>query len=249
MRRAFLTARWSHLCILTWEAAPELLLPHLPAGLDLDRRDGRCYASVVAFHFLDTRVFGLRWPGHRDFPEWNLRFYAREGPRRGVVFVRELVPRRWIAWAARAFYNEPYSTAAFRSDVREHAGALVVEHRVNFQGREHRLSVTAGLAPYLPREDSFEHWVKEHQWGFGRDRSEHLLRYEVRHPVWPLYPVLDFDLKTDFAQLYGAAWEPLGRRPPDSVVLAQGSEVSVWPAERDCRASASPARGDSPSRR
>ena len=39
---------------------------------------------------------------HRDFEEVNLRFYVRaktsDGWRRGVVFIRELVPRFAIAW-------------------------------------------------------------------------------------------------------------------------------------------------------
>jgi uncharacterized protein YqjF (DUF2071 family) len=54
--------------------------------------------SVVGFRFLDTRVLGVRVPWHSHFDEVNLRFYVRrrlpDGElRRGVVFVRELVPR------------------------------------------------------------------------------------------------------------------------------------------------------------
>ena len=30
--------------------------------------------------------------------------------RRGVVFLRELTPRRMVEWVARAVYNEPYAT-------------------------------------------------------------------------------------------------------------------------------------------
>jgi hypothetical protein len=37
--------------------------------------------------------------------------------RRGVTFVRELVPRRAIAAIARLAYNEPYSVARMRSTV------------------------------------------------------------------------------------------------------------------------------------
>src|SRR6266568_5120078 len=48
VRRPFLTARWSNLAILTWEVPPALLEPHLPAGLELDRRDGAAFASLVA---------------------------------------------------------------------------------------------------------------------------------------------------------------------------------------------------------
>src|SRR5437870_9067010 len=99
VRRPFLTARWSNLAILTWEVPPALLEPHLPAGLELDRRDGAAFASLVAFDFLDTRVLGIPWPG---FPEVNLRFYVRLRAQRGVVFIREFVPQAIVAWLARA---------------------------------------------------------------------------------------------------------------------------------------------------
>lgn len=92
---AFLTARWSNLCLLTYAVPPELLEPRLPRRLSLDMREGRAFVSLVAFDFLETRVLEVPWPGYRVFPEINLRFYARDGEERGVVFIREFVPRRW----------------------------------------------------------------------------------------------------------------------------------------------------------
>src|SRR5262249_58326885 len=91
--------------------------PALPPGLELDRRDGRAFASLVAFDFLDTRVLGVPWPGYRNFPEVNLRFYVRRGGERGVVFVREFVPARLVAWLARQIYNEPYTALRMSSTV------------------------------------------------------------------------------------------------------------------------------------
>lgn len=229
MARPFLTARWSNLCILSWPVAPELLRPHLPDGLELDRREGRCWASVVAFQFHDTRVYGVPWPWHRDFPECNLRFYVREGERRGVVFVRELVPRPIIAWIARWRYHEPYATARFHSALRRDSGVIEASHRIRWRGCEHRIAVRGRLEPFLPAEDSFEHWIKEHSWGYGRGRGGRLLRYEVRHPVWQVHPVTHWDLELDWGALYGPEWAALTGRAPESVVLAVGSEVSVGP--------------------
>src|SRR5215468_781631 len=96
--RPFLTARWTNLFLATYAVPDDLLRPHLPPGLELDRRDGRAFASLVAFDFLDTRVLGVPWPGYRNFPEVNLRFYVRHGEQRGVVFVREFVPLRLVAF-------------------------------------------------------------------------------------------------------------------------------------------------------
>src|SRR5258706_7301960 len=124
----FLTAGWSNLCLLTYAVPPALLEPRLPRGLSLDLRDGQAFVSLVAFDFLDTRVLGVSWPGYRDFPEINLRYYVRHGAERGVVFIREFVPRRAVAFLARAVYGEPYLAAPMKSRVTQDDDRIAVEH-------------------------------------------------------------------------------------------------------------------------
>lgn len=113
-RPVFLAARWHHLVLVNYAIDPDLLTPFLPAGVELDRHDGQCFASLVAFCFEKTSAFGwIPALGHRDFEEVNLRFYVvRHEPsgeiRRGVVFINEIVPKPLLAWTARTFYSEPY---------------------------------------------------------------------------------------------------------------------------------------------
>ena len=110
--KPFLTARWHALAMLNYAVDPAVLAPYVPRGTELDGFGGSTPMSIVAFRFLDTRVRGVAIPFHRDFDEMNLRFYVRrkgpEGWRRGVVFIKEVVPRRAIAWIARLVYNENY---------------------------------------------------------------------------------------------------------------------------------------------
>lgn len=228
-RWSFLTAEWRHLCLFTYAVSPERLTPHLPPGLTLDTLDGEAFVSLVAFDFLKTRVLGVPWPGYRNFPEINLRFYVREGERRGVAFVRELVPRRLIAWIARALYNEPYAYAPMRSEVRHQPDRLEVEHTLIAGGQPQRLSISAAPEAHVPAESSREHFFKEHSWGYGRSRRGALLRYEVRHPVWSIYPVLSHQLAWDFGAVYGPEWADLATLEPRSVILASGSPIRVSP--------------------
>lgn len=232
IRRPFLTARWSNLAILTYETPPALLEPHLPAGLALDTRGGTAFASLVVFDFLDTRILGVPWPGFRDFPELNLRFYVKQGSRRGVVFIREFVPRVLVSWLARALYHEPYLVAPIDSRVDEGAAAVTTVRRLHWHGRDHRIEVTGDRPAFRPAEDSDEHFFKEHHWGFGRDRRGRTLAYEVKHPVWETYSVRSWSLDLDWASVYGPAWERLSHEKPASVVLAAGSPVSVFPRGR-----------------
>src|SRR5260370_27968444 len=111
-RRPFLSAEWRNLVMLNYEVDPTVLQPLVPKGTELDVWDGHSFLSLVGFLFLRTRVFGVPIPFHRNFEEVNLRFYVRrktgEGWRRGVVFVKEFVPRTAIALVARRLYNENY---------------------------------------------------------------------------------------------------------------------------------------------
>ena len=104
-QNVFLTAEWKHLAMLNYEVEPSLLARHVPNGTELDLWSGKALVSVVGFEFLKTRVFGIPIPLHRDFEEVNLRFYVRrraeDGWRRGVVFIKEIVPRVAIAFVAR----------------------------------------------------------------------------------------------------------------------------------------------------
>src|SRR5262245_33548666 len=112
--------------MLNYVVDPRLIAPLVPAETEIDFENGETFLSVVGFLFLDTRLLGLPIPLHRDFEEVNLRFYVRrksaDAWRRGVVFIRELVPRRAIALVARAFYGENYVAFPMKHEV-EHIAA------------------------------------------------------------------------------------------------------------------------------
>jgi uncharacterized protein YqjF (DUF2071 family) len=105
-RGVFLSAEWRNLLMLNYEVDPELLRVYVPVGTEIDSFAGKTYVSLVGFRFLHTRLFGkCAIPFHSDFDEVNLRFYVRrrEGTtmRRGVVFIREIVPKWAVAQDAR----------------------------------------------------------------------------------------------------------------------------------------------------
>lgn len=229
---AFLTARWQNLILANFSIPEPLLAPLLPPGCVLDRRDGKCWASLVGFQFLDTKVLGVGWPGFRNFPEWNLRFYVQHEGRRGVCFVREFVPSWLIATTARLIYNEPYRAARLTMDVREKTDSLTAAYSVDWAGKHHSLRAIGAKPAFRPEGDSAEAWFKEHSWGFGVSRQGHLIRYEVNHPEWDVYPVHEFSFDVDWNTLYGPEWGVMNGRQPESVVLAAGSPVSVYPKNR-----------------
>ena len=230
--KPFLTAVWSDLILASYPVPDEILTPYLRPGLTLDRWEGSAWCSLVAFHFRKTTVLGVPMPpglGVRDFPEFNLRFYAREGDRRGVVFIRELVPSPLLAGAARLTYNEPYSMAQMTARVTQIGDLRRVRHDFLWKQRPQMIAVSARGLATVPPEDTFDQWVKEQAWGFGRRRSGAAIRYHVQHPTWRVYPIEDHQIHVETDRLYGPQWRFLRQRLPDSVVLAAGSAVSIDP--------------------
>jgi uncharacterized protein YqjF (DUF2071 family) len=228
-QRKFLTAQWRNLILANYAIPEELLSPLVPPGCVLDRYDGQCWGSLVAFQFLDTRVLGIGWPGFRNFPEWNLRFYVSHEGRRGVCFVREFVPQWTVATTARVIYNEPYRSARMTMEVRDEADTISARYTVDWKGKLHSMRADGGKPAVVPPAGSTEHWFKEHSWGFGTSRGGNLIRYEVNHPEWAVHPVREFDADVDWALLYGPEWVQMNGAKPASVVFAVGSGVAVFP--------------------
>jgi uncharacterized protein YqjF (DUF2071 family) len=226
-KSVFLTAEWRQLVMLNYEIEPSLLTPFVPRGTELDLWNGKTFVSMVGFLFLNTRVLGVPIPFHRNFEEVNLRFYVRrradDGWRRGVVFIKEIVPRTAIAFIARKFYNEPYF-------------ALPMMHRVNggsaeyswrFSGRSNSLSIIAHGELQELQAGSEAEFITEHYWGYNAQRDGSTLEYRVEHPRWRVADAATAKLDCDVASLYGKQFVAALRSEPSSACLAEGSPVSV----------------------
>ena len=232
---AFLTASWRDLVMLNFAVDPRVVAPLVPAGAELDGWDGQTLVSLVGFRFLGTRVLGVAVPGHVDFEEVNLRFFVRrkaeEGWRRGVVFVKEIVPRRAIAWAARAVYDEPYVAMPMRHDVEAPDGAAASRGRARYEwrlgGRWQGLSAAFGGPAAIPPEGSPEEFITEHYWGYTRRRDGGTSEYRVEHPRWRVWTATDPRFDGDASALYGPALAAHLTAAPVSAFVAEGSAVTV----------------------
>lgn len=229
----FLTAEWRALAMLNFPIAPAALRPHVPAGTELDYWDDRTFVSVVGFLFLRTSVLGWSIPLHQDFEEVNLRFYVRrrtaEGWRRGVVFVKEIVPRPMVAAVARLVYHERYVALPMRHEIDLPAGPGPgrVEYGWRYRGRWNALRVrTRGRAQPLSPASEAE-FITEHYWGYAARRDGRSVEYQVEHPRWLVWTVDDAALDCDVAALYGEPFVEALRAPVSSAFVAEGSPIVV----------------------
>lgn len=231
LRTPMLTAEWRELAMLNYAVDPALLVARVPKGTELDAWQGETFVSVVGFMFRDTRLVGIPIPFHRTFEEVNLRFYVRrrdaDGWRRGVVFVRELVPRFAIARLARALYNEPYLALPMSHDIEERGASRSARYAWRVRGRENFLRVDVAGAPVAIVDGSDEEFIAEHYWGYTRQRDGSTLEYQVEHPRWRIWTAKQAELRCDVRELYGAEFESALASRPSSAFLAEGSAVRV----------------------
>ena len=234
-RSPFLTAEWRFLAMLNYEIDPALLLPLMPAGTELDSWNGKTFVSMVGFRFTQTRLLGLALPFHRDFDEVNLRFYVRrkspEGWRRGVVFIKEIVPRAAIAWVARRVYNENYVALPMRHTIHSAAAQAEVLGLAKYEWLHRRrwncIAVEFSGVPYLPDQSSEDAFITEHYWGYVRQRDGGTVEYQVEHSRWNVWRANDARLECDAAELYGRELADFLAGTPSSVFVADGSPVTV----------------------
>jgi hypothetical protein len=229
----FLSAEWRYLAMLNYEIDPAYLLSYVPNGTELDTWNGKTFISMVGFMFLKTKVRGIPIPFHTDFEEVNLRFYVRrlgpEGWRRGVVFIKEIVPKSAIALIARLIYNENYVALPMRHSINGGFApphlAVEFEWRFNKHWHSLRATTTGGLQALTPGSE--EEFITEHYWGYAAQKDGSCIEYQVEHPPWRVWQVDDSRLDCDVVGLYGEIFAQSLQAKPSSAFVAEGSPVIV----------------------
>lgn len=227
----FLTAEWRKLAIINYVVDSAILTPYLPYKTELDLWNGKCYISLVGFRFINTRVKGVSVPFHRHFEEVNLRFYVKYkdagGWKHGVTFIKEIVPKRALTFIANTIYKEKYVTLPMkhRWDTADNLVSAAYSWKL---GRAwNSFSVKANPAPLDIQPGSEEEFITEHYWGYTHINSRTCAAYGVEHPRWIHYQVTGYEVDVAFDKVYNKDFAILKYQVPDSVMLVEGSEISV----------------------
>jgi len=235
MPQSFLQAEWRKLAMANYAVDASLLEKYLPYKTEIDLHNNICYVSLVGFMFLNTRLKGCKIPFHINFQEVNLRFYVRykdgQDWKRGVVFIKEIVPRPALTFVANTVYGENYETMPMKHFWEVKEDSLHVEYKWK-KSVWHTLKLITDKNAEAIREGSEEEFITEHYWGYTRLNQQKTSEYRVEHPRWQVYKVNDYTIDVDFAQVYGQEFAFLNNQEPASVFLAEGSEIIVNQAKR-----------------
>jgi uncharacterized protein YqjF (DUF2071 family) len=231
----FLTAEWRNLVMANYKIDPKALVSYLPAHTELDLFEGDSYVSLVGFLFQNTKIKSIGFPFHRTFEEINLRFYVRhkvDGQwRRGVVFVKEIVPKVIITLIANGLYDENYVTLPTQHVWQEKDDTLFVQYKWKYR-TWNSIEVLAEKQNISPMEGSQEEFITEHYWGYAQNKRGFTTEYGVEHPKWRIHPVLDHKIACDFLALYGDLLANAMEPGPSSIFLAEGSKIKVMEGRR-----------------
>lgn len=231
LARPFLTAEWKYLAMLNYEIDPVVLERLVPRGTELDRWQGRTLVTVVGFLFLNTKVMGVAVPLHRNFEEVNLRFYVRRWRddrwERGVVFVKEIVPKLAIATIARFCYNENYVALPMRHELEVSGDDVRLAYGWKTSDRWNEIRLSTQGPPRDLEVGSEEEFITEHYWGYTVQRNGGTIEYQVEHPRWRTWAVQEAVFECDVEAMYGRQFRPALSAKPASVFLAEGSPVTV----------------------
>ena len=208
----------------------KLLNKYLPHKTEIDLWNNTCYVSLVGFMFRNTRVKRVKIPFHLNFEEVNLRFYVRHNVsgewKRGVVFIKEIVPKPALTFVANMVYKENYETMPMKHSWINSEDSLTVEYQWR-KKKWNSFKVITQKISNLVRPFSEEEFITEHYWGYTKVNDIKTSEYAVEHPKWKVYETKEYAVDVDFGDVYGQEFSFLQGEKPKSVFLAEGSTITV----------------------
>jgi uncharacterized protein YqjF (DUF2071 family) len=229
--KTFLKAQWQNLIMVNYEIEPAALLSYLPKGVELDYHNGKVYVSLVGFLFKDSSIFNIPVPLMGTFEEVNLRFYVLRKvgneTRRGVVFINETVPNKIVAWVANKLYKEHYTAIPTKHKWVLNSHLKEIQYQWKVKSKWNHMKVEASATKHKMETGSMEEFIFEHYYGYTKINSQITQEYKVNHPRWQVNKLIDYSIHCDFTSMYGNDFSFLNKQKPNSVIIAEGSPVTV----------------------
>lgn len=207
---------WNDAVFLHWEIPYDILRPLVPAALGIDRYEGRCYVSLVAFTMQQIRPRFL--PALRflsDFHEINIRTYVENDGKKGVYFLN-IEGEKWLSCT-----------------VAKQMSGLRYQHSLIRRGAKHyhchnsrngfRLDINYEIQEPIVHKTALDTWLTE-RYCLYLDQGRNLFRYDVHHEEWGLRKLsvetLDLQYRQGGLQLDG--------QPPLFCHFSPGVKVVAW---------------------
>lgn len=228
----FLKGEWRNIVLANYEFDPDILAQHLPPYTELDAFNGKHYISLSCFLFKNTQVKGITIPFHRTFEEINLRFYVRHKNngqwQSGVVFIKEIVPKKLVTLVGNKVFTENYQTCEMRHLLAHpQPGKISVEYMWKYPGEWNWVTARCEEMTSYISPGTEEEFICDQYHSYAARKNGNTYRHTVKHTQWRMHKVLNYDVHCDFGAVYGPRFAGLTTTRPQSVFMADGSEIQM----------------------
>jgi hypothetical protein len=124
-------------------------------------------------------------------------------------------------------YKEHYAAIPTKSLIVNGESAKNIKYEWKINNKWNHIAVNAAKENEQILPGSVEEFIFEHYYGYTKINSQLSQEYKVNHPRWQVHKVIDYSIHCDFKSMYGNDFSFLRNQQPDSVIIAQGSPVSV----------------------
>jgi uncharacterized protein len=185
---------WDDLLFAHWPVSADAVRALLPAGLEVDERDGSAWLGVTPFVVTGLRAHGLLpLPRASSFRELNVRTYVSRDGKPGIWFFSLDASSQLAVAAARLLYRLPY----FHADILfRRRGTRIMFDSARDEGTAFSASYEPKGTAAAPSPGTLEEFLTE-RYCLYVEHGGRLHRADIHHRPWPLQPVdADIQLNT-----------------------------------------------------
>jgi uncharacterized protein YqjF (DUF2071 family) len=168
--------QWQDVVFLHCKVPAALLLPSLPAGLELDTYEGEAWVSLVAFCIpvLSPRYFFYR-PSLHNLKEINIRTYVKNQQHPGIFMLHMAADHHLFVWLSRLFFALPYEKAVI--------GTAKGIYQCAHKAFHFDISYTSGIP--IDHKKPLDEWLTE-RYALFTFSGKKLYRIDIHHMPWKL---------------------------------------------------------------
>jgi hypothetical protein len=136
------------------------------------------------------------------------------------------VPYKIVALLANKLFKEHYISIPTKSSINIGANKNI-QYDWKSKGKWNSISVYSEAKKYKIEASTIEEFIFERYFGFTKLDESLTQEYQINHPNWMTNKIIRAEVKCDFENMYGKPFASLNDTIPDSILLAEGSSISV----------------------
>ncbi|WP_061249797.1 YqjF family protein [Leptospira alstonii] len=211
---------WNRAIFIHIKIDPDLLVPLIPIGLEIDKYEGETWLSIVAFSMENVHPKGFfPFPPVSNFHEVNVRTYVVKDNKPGVYFLSIEAEKLIPVILAKYLSGLPYK----KSSIIRKVGPIEEYFVKNYRNS---LTIKYKVKNPLNSKSALDIWLTE-RYCLYNAYCKKLVRLEIQHRPWPL---LEIDI--DSIQFnYKIGEKILTNNPIGLVHYSPGVSVQAWNEE------------------